>query len=174
MVRFKHEAPQTEPRTVDMGIHGTEEITFIGARGYPIYEPFMVIEAKRLPAPTNDREREYVTGTNKASGGATGGIQRFKLGLHGAKVKTAAIVGYVEKHSARHWMATINQWITDLAGKSSPDGCVWSEADKLQELICNDEQATATSMSIHRRKNACLTTFIRLHHLWVVMNIAKP
>lgn len=47
MVRFKHEAPQTGASTVDIGIHGREEIT-IGARSYTIYEAFMVIEAKRL------------------------------------------------------------------------------------------------------------------------------
>lgn len=169
MVCFKHEDPQKEARTVDMGVHGTEETTFIGTCSFTIYEPFMVIECKRLPAPSNDREREYVTGTNKASGGATGGIQRFKLGLHGASIETAAIVGYIEKETIHHWHLTINQWITDLAGKATADGCVWSEDDKLQELESNDEQKTSRAMSIHRRSGMSPNSPITLYHLWVVM-----
>jgi hypothetical protein len=129
----------------------------------------MVIEAKRLPAPSKDREREYVTGTNKVSGTPTGGIQRFKLGLHGAQVQDAVIIGYVEKQSVQYWHATINQWITDLVTETSSDGCVWKEADKLQQLVCDNERATATTVSNHRRRNACRTRSIKLHHLWVVM-----
>lgn len=173
MVLFKHESPQTQGRTVDIGVHGTEEITLIGVFGYTIYEPFMVIEAKRLPAPSKDREREYVTGTNKASGGATGGIQRFKLGLHGAKVQTAAIVGYVQKLSVNHWYATINKWIADVVTQPSSDGCVWRESDTMEHLAYNDEQGTATATSSHDRTDTCLTSSIRIHHLWVVMSSAK-
>jgi hypothetical protein len=170
MVRFKHEAPQTDARTVDIGVHGAEEITLIGACNYSLYEPFMVIEAKRLPAPTKDREREYVTGTNKASGSATGGIQRFKLGLHGAGGEVAAMVGYIEKHSAQHWHKTINEWITDLASGTSNDGCDWSDDDKLQQLDCGDEQSASMVFSTHQPTDECVTTAIRLCHLWVAMN----
>ena len=174
MVRFKHEAPQTASRTVDIGVHGTEKTTLIGACVYTIYQAFMVIEAKRLPAPSKDREREYVTGTNKASGGPTGGVQRFKLGLHGASIQTAVIVGYVEKQPTRYWFATINQWITDLAPATSSDGCVWTHADMIEHLVCNDEQNTSAAMSTHERSDACLTRSITIHHLWVVMLPAIP
>jgi hypothetical protein len=173
MVRFKHEAPQTTPSTVDLGVHGTEDVTSVGDFGYTIYQPFMVIECKRLPAPSNDREREYVTGTNKTSGGPTGGIQRFKLGLHGAKVETATIVGYIEEQTTRHWHATINGWITDLAGEPSTDGCVWSHADKLQELVCDDDHDASTAISSHERAGVCLTQFIQIHHMWIVMKLAS-
>lgn len=169
MVRFKHEAPQTGARTVDIGVHGTEETTFAGPYGYTIYDPFMVIECKRLPAPSRDREREYVTGTNSASGTATGGIQRFKLGLHGGKVEVAVIVGYVEEKTTKHWYTTINQWITELAAATSPDACVWSKDDKLQQLNRNDAQATSATKSIHQRSPTCRTLSITLHHLWVIM-----
>ena len=130
MARFKHESPQSGTRTVDIGIHGTKEATVIGVRPYSIYEPFLVIEAKRLPAPSRDREREYVTGTDRSSGGPTGGIQRFKLGLHGSNVETAAMVSYIEQHSPSHWHGAINGWIADLIGVTSTDGCVWSRAER--------------------------------------------
>jgi hypothetical protein len=169
MVRFKHETPQRARATVDLGVHGTEEITVVGNYSYTIYQPFMVIECKRLPAPSRDREREYVTGTNKVSGGATGGIQRFKLGLHGADVETGAIVGYVEEQTPRHWHATINGWITTLAAGTSTEGCVWSESETLEHLVFDDEQGTSKAMSIHQRPDVCLTPSIRIHHLWVVM-----
>jgi hypothetical protein len=171
MVRFKHEAPQARARTADMGVHGAEEITLIGSYGYTIYEPFTVIECKRLPAPSKDREREYVSGTNEGSRGATGGIQRFKLGLHGDKVEIAAIVGCIEKETVRHWYAKINQWIIELATEVTTDGCIWSDRDKLQELSCDDKRAIATTASIHRRANTGVTKTIKLHHFWVVMRL---
>jgi hypothetical protein len=170
MVRFKHESLQTEARTVDMGVHGLEEITLIGTCSYTIYEPFMVIECKRLPAPSKDREREYVAGADKVSGGPTGGIQRFKLGLHGREVETAVIVGYIEKETADYWFGTINQWITALVGKTNADGCDWKQEETLQHLIINNEQDISTAMSVHQR---CVgpNPSIKLHHLWVIMRL---
>jgi hypothetical protein len=173
MVQFLHEDPQRGTSTVDIGIHGTGEITLIEAGSYTSYEPFMVIEAKRLPTPGKEREREYVTGSNKTSGGATGGIQRFKLGRHGSKVETAIIVGYVQKKSVHHWHETINRWITDLTGETSSDGCVWIESDILEPLDFNDEQGTSTTMSRHQRSDDCRSSSIIIHHLWVVMSSAK-
>jgi len=170
MVSFKHEEPQKKGRTVDLGVHGTGESTIIGAHDYSIYEPFMVIEAKRLPAPSKDREREYVVGTDSASGTATGGIQRFKLGLHGDQIETAVMVGYLEKLSAHHWHVTINRWITDLAAVTSQDDCVWCQSDALQQLACDNEQDTATTMSFHQRVDGCVTNAIRIHHLWIIMS----
>ncbi|MCY2994885.1 MAG: hypothetical protein NTY19_44540 [Planctomycetota bacterium] len=169
MARFKHESPQSGTRTVDMGVHGTEETTLIGVRPYSIYEPFLVIEAKRLPGPSKDREREYVTGTDRSSGGPTGGMQRFKLGLHGNKVETAAMVGYIERLSPGHWHGAINGWVNDLTGVTSTDGCVWSSADRLQPLQVNDGNRTAFSVSRHQRRHECVTPTIELHHLWVVL-----
>jgi len=162
MVRFKHEAPQLADRTADLGVHGTDETTLIGTRGYTIYQPFMVIEAKRLPAPEKNREREYVSGTDKA----TGAMQRFKLGLHGADVETAVIVGYIEKESARYWHTTINRWISRLSANKVGGG--WGEADKLGPIACNDEQGTGASESRHSRSHGCSKS-IRLRHLWVEM-----
>jgi hypothetical protein len=136
---------------------------------YTIYEPFLVIEAKRLPAPSNGREREYVTGGVDASGG----IQRFKLGLHGSDVEAAVIVGYIEKESPRHWHAAINGWIVDLAFKVSDGKCVWDRGDVLGELVSDEQQGTSAAESKHDRIGRCVTKVIRLHHFWVTMPLEK-
>lgn len=174
MACFQHEDPQHRRRSGDIGVHSTEDVTQIGASGYAIYKPFMIIEAKRLPAPTRDREREYVTGTNQTTGSATGGIQRFKLGQHGAQVETSVIVGYIQSQTVQHWHAAINQWITDLVAKPSSDGCDWSQTDTLGQLFCNEEQGTSTTESTHQRFGECVTPFIRIHHFWIVMRSARP
>lgn len=50
MVRFKHESPQSGQSTIDIGTHGIKQLS-IGAHSYSIYQPFFVIECKRLPTP---------------------------------------------------------------------------------------------------------------------------
>jgi hypothetical protein len=170
MVRFKHQAPQTTTHTVDLGVHGLEKITSVDTRGYTIYQPFLVIEAKRLPAPSKDREREYVAGTDKPSGA----IQRFRLGLHGAGVRTAAIVAYIESDMPPHWHATVNQWITTFPPQGGTDSLTWSEADELGNFLLDDAHGTSSSESNHKRTSSCCSPSIRIRHLWVVLNWKKP
>ena len=97
MVRFDHEEPQTGQRRIDLSASLAENMV-IEAIAYTIYDPILVLESKRIPAPSSDREKEYVTGINKS-----GGIQRFKLGLHGAKLNLSAMIGYIQDKSARDW-----------------------------------------------------------------------
>ena len=61
MVRFDHEEYQSDCRSVDLAASSVET-TVIGARQHTIYDPVLVIECKRLPAPSYDCEKEYVTG----------------------------------------------------------------------------------------------------------------
>jgi hypothetical protein len=93
MVLFSHEERQTGTRRVDFAAN-PRDATFVGKTYRTIYDPFVVFEGKRLPAPSKSREREYVSGGNDYSGG----IQRFKRGLHGATVEDTAIVGYRRRH----------------------------------------------------------------------------
>lgn len=169
MVRFKHQAPQGRTRSIDIGVQSMDECTYIGAGEYSKYEPFMVIEAKRLPAPSSAREREYVSGTYPKSGNPAGGIQRLKLGLHGANIETAVMVGYIEQESAQHWHININIWINDLVVVQCDDGCTWTENDKLIELYCNNDTGVSQTESNHERTNLCITNNIRIHHYWVLM-----
>jgi len=58
-----------------------------------------------LPAPAATREREYVTGGTEKSGG----IQRFKLGLHGAQQEAGAMIGYIQDKDPKSWQSSINK-----------------------------------------------------------------
>ena len=169
MARFKHESPQAGTRTVDIGVHGTEESVLIGACSYSRYQPYLVIEAKRLPTDRKGREQEYVTGQT-LNGSPTGGIQRFKLGLHGSDVEVAAMVGYLQKETPLHWHTTINGWITSLAAARNQDGCNWSDEDKLQSLDAGKETGLSACQSSHKRIGRCATPTIAVHHLWLLMS----
>ena len=103
MVQFIHEELQGGHRSVDISV------TAIESKLYPAYDPFIVFECKRLPAPSRDREKEYVTGEGTKK---SGGIQRFKLGLYAADLQVVGMIGYVQKHSAQHWFSEINRWIS--------------------------------------------------------------
>lgn len=165
MVRFGTEEPQTGRRRADLSASPVET-TFIGARPHTIYDPIMVFECKRLPAPSRNREKEYVTGGKER----TGGIQRFKLGLHGADLDLAAMIGYLQERSPRGWHSDINRWITELGGRASGDDCAWSDDDKLGALSEDKAQGLASCESVHERTGSKYGGHISIYHLWVVMN----
>jgi hypothetical protein len=75
MVQFHHEQRQTQGRRVDMAAHPTSPVIICGTY-FSIFRPITLMEGKRIPPPEKAREKEYVTGGEKQSGG----IQRFKLG----------------------------------------------------------------------------------------------
>lgn len=162
MVHFHHEEPQGRRRTVDLAVTPTESIT-IGSRDYSIYTPFLVLEGKRLPAPSSDREREYLTGYEKRSGG----IQRFKLGLHGASLDTAVMVGYIQDGSAREWYKKLNAWIKELAESPATEHDDWERDECLRGLTFHAQRATATSQSSHARSPGKKTGRMCLFHLWI-------
>lgn len=163
MVYFKHEEPQSGRYDVDFGVHQLP--IEAGSHSGSVYSAFLVIEAKRLPAPGSGREREYVTGEGEKP---SGGIQRFKLGLHGSEVETAVMVGYIQKASPKHWHRTINQWISNIAESGSRDACKWSPNDRLKKMSIDSKRQFAWATSIHSR-SISTSSEIRLHHLWVDM-----
>ena len=115
MANFHHEERQGKRRRVDLSVVPSTKA--IEAALYDsIYVPFLVIEGKRLPAPSSDRAGEYVTGLAEISGA----IQRFRMGLHGKDFLEALIVAYVQKEDVAHWHKTINSWISALE-KSGED-----------------------------------------------------
>lgn len=75
------------------------------------YTRIFYAEAKRLPMVHNKNNEEYVVGkssTNKPSGG----IQRYKLGIHGDKnLKNNGILAYIENKSIEEWLQLINNKI---------------------------------------------------------------
>jgi hypothetical protein len=157
MVFFQHEQRQGLRRRVDIAAKPVSPVIVQGIT-YNKYLPILVIEGKRLPAPSKEREREYVTGGVKLSGG----IQRFKLGLHGNDHEVAVIVGYVQKHDARHWHAQANDWIAELA-KNAPSE--WAADEMLSAFSSAEENIRFRAVSKHRRTQS--PTAIQLIHLWI-------
>lgn len=164
MVRFDHEEYQSGHRSVDLSASLAESIV-LEAKPYTIYDPILVLEGKRLPAPSLDREKEYVTGSTPKK--ISGGIQRLKLGLHGEKFNIAAMIGYVQDRSARHWYNKINEWISDLISDPIGDGCVWIASETLESLKEDKAKGIASYRSVHSRTAG---DEIELHHLWIAMN----
>lgn len=160
MAYFHHEERQTGQRRVDLSALPPQS-TLIEGKTYSVLEPFLVLEGKRLPAPRRNREREYVIGSDTVSGG----IQRFKLGLHGAKLRYAGMIGYVQRKSCRQWFEPINRWIDELAASNDP---LWSGADSLMNMAVDAETRTLRCESKHARIDS-VSSQIHLTHLWVGM-----
>ncbi len=167
MVLFEHEEYQINRTSVDISALPTQMIT-IGAKTYTIYDPIIVLECKRLPAPSHDREKEYVTGGIKYQGG---GIQRFKLGLHGANHNIAAMIGYLQEGSACDWRDKINAWITELSNGTIADVCIWNIGEKLGTLKENSSKRIANCKSTHSRSSSAQSNKIIIHHLWITMHM---
>ena len=137
----------------------------VGTQIHTSYELYLVIEGKRLPTPTKARQKEYVTGFENISGG----IQRFKLGLHGAGLMHAAMIGYIQKGQPEVWFSTINGWISELDGTTCSPNCQWSSAERLSEFIEDLVNRVTKSVSRHARAIEGDTTEILIHHFWISM-----
>lgn len=169
MVRFDHQEYQSGRRTVDISASSVETVT-IGAKLHTIYDAILVIEGKRLPAPSLDREKEYVSG---GKDNASGGIQRFKLGLHGGDHNTVAMVGYVQERSLSQWHNQINDWIAKFEQGVFEDSCDWSAGEKLDVFEEDSLNGVASYRSVHSRVGSVKNKRIELHHLWIEMNLNK-
>ena len=114
-----------------------------------------VVESKRLPAPSKDREKEYVIGKKK-----NGGIERFKREIHGKGFSEAGLIGFVEQNTFEYWHTTINQWIQNLADESD----FWNIDEKL-ELIETQQYLNHLKSIAHRSNDD-----IKLYHFWIRIN----
>jgi len=114
--------------------------------------PLFVVEAKRLPAPSHNREKEYVIGEKQ-----NGGIERFKLEKHGKGMEEAGIVGYIEENDPDYWYNKINNWISELAKQDN----FWDEDEQLQNI---EKTNCSYLISIAHKKS---NIDIELHHIWI-------
>jgi hypothetical protein len=162
MVHFHHEEPQGVRHSADFSANPIDA-GWIEGRQYTKYEPILVIEGKRLPTPGSGREREYVTSAAGEKPG--GGVQRFKLGLHGARLAIAGMIGYVQAKECADWFAEVNRWIDDLASSADP---LWSGDDRLKWFNLDSDARISRCESDHKRKSGGAMP-IRLAHLWVEM-----
>ena len=89
--------------------------------------PFFKIEVKRLTNLGVARQKEYVIGRmGKEKYKESGGIERFKKGIHGSKLKFAGMIGYIQKEDFDYWFAEVNSWISDLINEN---GTFWKEEE---------------------------------------------
>ena len=145
---------------VDIGTVSRCEQIIIGGRSYNEWDSFFSIEAKRLPTPGQNREKEYVIGQDKPSGG----IERFKKRIHGKDLKYAAVIGYIQKEDSNHWFLKINDWIGELMS-SAPD--LWKEDDK---LIKQDSKLSGIDNYVSKNFRSVVEgqeDFISLFHFWI-------
>jgi hypothetical protein len=165
MVFFHHEEKQTGKRRVDISALPKSGM-FVGQTYLSKYDAFLVFEGKRLPAPSASREREYVTGGIKRSGG----IQRFKLALHGAQQTTAAMIGYVQSEAFALWLSRINGWIMEEVSNQVVPGENWSLSECLSNFEEDPDLRVAGLTSVHARSAPAVSAEIRLRHFWVAIS----
>ena len=149
-------------RKIDLTVKPRGCALVIEGRRHSQFNPLFPIECKRLPTPKGkDRdEREYVV-TKEST---TGGVQRFKFGLHGSAHNFAAIIGYVQEQRFDHWLSVVNGWIHDLAKESDS---AWSDSDSLQQISENSTIDVCVLESKHSRP---ALPNCGLRHLWIKMN----
>jgi len=122
-----------------------------------------VFECKRLTkAIGRDRTDEYVTGHEKTDGG----IQRFKLEVHGKEHEIVGMIGYIQSGTYLEWLETINNCIVNLCDKPDENGLHWNKSELLNTIEHDEENRKYHGKSIHPRKTK---PDITIHHLWVNM-----
>lgn len=118
------------------------------------YTRIFYVEAKRLPKYKSIDSEEYVTGTN-TSGNPSGGIQRYKLGVHGDyNLRYNGIIAYVENKSIEDWISVINGKITN----EYPNDSLLIQADFANEYI-------STHAYLNEKGTFCM------YHFWI--NLTK-
>lgn len=163
VVQFRTEVPDSvQPgRRLDMAVQPSISQILVEGRSYTLFDAILPIECKRLPTPNGygRDEREYVIVGN---GGTTGGIQRFKLGAHGAAHAVALIIGYIQDGDAEHWLQMVNGWLAE-AGRADP---LWA-GEQLAAARGGEPSAVHRFSSTHRRLRG--SGNVGLWHLWIAM-----
>jgi hypothetical protein len=149
-------------RKIDLTVKPRGCALILEGRRHSQFNSLFPIECKRLPTPQGkDRdEREYVF-TKKST---TGGVQRFKFGLHGSTHEFAAMIGYVQEKDFDHWLFAINGWIHDLANET---GSQWNDSDLLQRV---NQDSTIDVCALYSNHSRPSLSNCDLRHLWVKMN----
>lgn len=147
-------------RKIDLTVKPLACEIIIGNKRHTIFQALFPVECKRLPTPKGkDRdEREYVV----TAKGATGGIQRFKLGHHGAEHDFAAMIGYVQQETFEYWLKKVNGWILKL---SIDPGKPWNKTDIVKKLSIDSISRCYLMSSVHERSGTLNSITIR--HLWI-------
>lgn len=126
---------------------------------------FLKIEAKRLDQtlPRN-RENEYVIGEyrNGKCVRNSGGIERYKNGVHGSDVNYAYMLGYIQTDNSEYWFDKINAIIKKQIVYSCDTNITWSENDLLSPISNNERISSYESISSRVNNED-----IKIRHVWV-------
>ena len=154
---------RSKGRKVDLVAAPCGVTIWIEGRRHTDFDSLMPIECKRLPTPEGKKrdEREYVFNQHAS----TGGIQRFKQGHHGAAHSLAAMIGYIQENTAKHWHECVTRWINELSDRAKPG---WTSEDHLQ-IEADDGGLGLTVLRSHHERAGTLPA-IELRHLWLQMN----
>lgn len=109
-------------------------------------------EGKRLPKAGTKNEEEYVVGLS-STGKPSGGIERFKLGLHGQSetMTDYAMIAYIENGSFSSWQTQINN---TLSSEYPTDSSLTETPDK-------ESGFTSSHNFLSNNKN------FKMHHFWI-------
>jgi len=150
---FYPEEPQEGQRTIDFSVCYDDVNCY--------NEKITVFECKRLSSEiTRTRKDEYVTGHEEI----TGGIQRFKLEVHGKDHDIVGMIGYIQTENYQEWFNKINNIVDVLGGKSDENGLTWNKNEFLNIVLNDSKKRKYYSKSIHHRKTKAN---IKIHHLWI-------
>lgn len=118
------------------------------------YTRIFFIEGKRLPKYNTQEKEEYVLGTNN-SGNSSGGIERFKKGIHGdpSGIFNNGLIAYVENNSFEYWFEKVNETIQ---GNYNINEMMKKKVGFNNELI-----------SMHQFECNCNSVNFKLHHFWI-------
>lgn len=168
ILQFRVEEPdeQCRGRKIDLIASPCGPTLWIGSRRCTHFDTLLPIECKRLPTPKDARrdEREYVIDRKST----TGGIQRFKSGVHGAEHRLAAMIGYLQADSPPVWHDRLNSWISELDATREQG---WSSADMIHSQGLEEVAGLALLRSQHMRAKNLESIDIR--HLWINMNVTS-
>jgi hypothetical protein len=150
-----HEEPQGKKRKIDISAYPYNE---------EIYNKVIIVfECKRLTKDIGGkRVDEYVTG-HKETGG---GIQRFKMEVHGQYHEIVGMIGYMQTGTFQKWKDKINYCIAELSKKPDENDLNWNINEQLTTFKHDNYKKKYYSKSIHKRKTK---SNITIHHLWIDM-----
>lgn len=137
------------------GTKGIPDFAYLLLEEGESHEPIFIVEVKILPAPDNitQREKEYVIGNKR-----NGGIERFKIGVHGIGLSYCGILGFINnRETIDEWKKKINSWIIEMSEKAPLQ---WSSQEILQE-----QQENNQVISLVKRESDNLF----LHHFFITI-----
>ncbi len=125
----------------------------------------------RLPLPIlfiqKSKTCPAIAGRRSKAKRISGGIERFKEGLHGNSLDRVGMIAFIQKNDLKHWLAEINGWINDLI-HSPPlksHQVRWPESDWVHEAAV-ETLGVAELRSVHERR---LLPQIRITHFWLML-----